>query len=85
MPPEKTPRTASCCPRRCGCCSGRIPGDVLIFESDGPVVEEAVAGDGQEPGDSITDHAGFLSIPGDGFLHHWTVTLEDNYITRDTP
>lgn len=38
-----------------------------------------------EPGDSITDHAGFLSVPGDGFLHNWTVTLEDKYITRDTP
>lgn len=38
-----------------------------------------------EPGDSISDYAGFLSVPGDGFLHHWTVTLEDKYITRDTP
>lgn len=38
-----------------------------------------------EPGDSITDHAGFLSVPGDGFLHHWTVTLEDKYITQETP
>lgn len=34
-----------------------------------------------EPGDVITDHTSFLTLPNDGLLHHWTVILEDKYIT----
>lgn len=36
-----------------------------------------------EPGDIITDHDGFLTLPSDGLFHDWTVVLEDKYVTTD--
>lgn len=61
--------------------SGTFPGTAEVITFTRTVDQETY--EYWEPGDVITDHEGFLTLPSDSLFHDWTVVLEDKCVTTD--